>query len=316
MTVTSLKGKILGYNQNHLLFNGRPVGTLASVGGKTFYVNSAINGEDGLSPETAMGTLDEAFARCTANKGDLILVMPNHSETITGAGGIAHDVAGVSVVGLGTGNQRPRFLMDAATTVTYAITADDAYIENLVFASGHSNVVTCFTTTKKHTWINAVEFENNTTNEDFLTCIKATSTTNNDSDGLRVTNCRWITSDADDLEFIEINANLDGLVVSDNFVVSAGTASPLILVAAGKLLTGADVGWNRLVNANTSGELFTSNNGTTNTGIFHNNYVGHADVTGAHDPGWDSAGYRLFGNLSASTHAVSGFVLPAIDVDL
>lgn len=286
--------------------------------GNRFFVdsNNGNANNTGKSPNEAITTLDAAFALCTANNGDVIYVMPNHAETITGAAGIAHDVAGVSVVGLGFGNQRPRFLMDASTAVTYAITADDAYLTNLVFASGHSNVVACITTTKKHTWLDGLEFENNTANEDFLTCIKATSTTDNDSDGLRVTNCRWITSDADDLEFIEINANLDGFVCSDNFVHTAGTASPLILVATGKILTGAVISWNRLSNRMTANELFISNDGTTNTGIIDNNYVGHSDVTGTHDPGWDGGGWRLFNNLSVSVDNLQGVLVPAADVDL
>lgn len=277
--------------------------------------NNGVSTNSGKSPAEAITTLDAAFALCTANNGDVIYVMPNHSETITGAGGIAHDVAGVSVIGLGTGSQRPEFLMDGGTTVTYAITADDAYIENLVFRSGHSNVVTCFTTTKKYSWFNHITFLNNTTNEDFLTCIKATSTTDNDSDGLRVEECRWITSDSDDLEFIEINANLNGLIVKDNFVVTAGTASPLILVATGKLLTGALIEGNKLQNKMTANELFFSNDGSTNTGIAANNYCAHRDVTSTHDLGLESSGIDIFNLWSTSTAALQGGVIPAADVN-
>lgn len=286
--------------------------------GNRFFVDS-VNGastNSGKSPAEAITTLDAAFALCTANNGDIIYVMPKHSETITGAGGIAHDVAGVSVVGLGQGGQRPTFLMDGATTVTYAVTAADAYIENLIFVSGHSNVVACITTTKADTAIVSCEFRNNTTNEDFLTPIKATSTTTGACDGLRVEDCRWVTIDTDDLEFIEINGTCDRVKINGNFVHNMGTASPLILVATGKILTGSEIGWNMLSNRMTANELFLSNDGTTNTGIVHNNYVGHADVTGAHDAGWEGGGWRLFNNLSVSTDALSGFPLPAIDVNL
>jgi len=288
-----------------------------TFGGNVFWVNSATgsNGQKGTR-DRPFATLDYAIGRCTANNGDVIMIAPNHAETITGVAGIAADIAGITVIGLGVGNQRPRFLMDGGTTVTFAITAADFYIENCVFAAGHSNVVTCFTSTKAHTKIIRCEFENNTTNEDFLTCIKHTSTTNNDGDGLTVIGCRWITSDADDLEFIEINATLNGLIVRDNFVHTAGTASPLILVATGKILTGGHISWNSLSNRMTANELFISNDGTTNTGIIDNNYVGHSDVTGAHDPGWATGGWRLFNNLSTSVHDLQGVVVPAADVDL
>jgi len=318
MSYHSIYGQHVGYRSGQLVVDGKPMGPFpASLGGSTFYVNSAVDGTDGRSPATAFGTLDEAFAKCTANKGDVIVVMPNHSETVTGAGGITHDVAGVSVIGLYSAyNQRPRFLMDAGTTVTYLISAADAYVSGLEFASGHSNVATCFDVTAVGAHINDCKFRNNTTNEDFLVCITASGATRT-GDGLKVTNCDWYTTDTDDSAMISIVDDLADLVVWDNHMVtSSATAAQLIKVTAGQLLLNADIGWNRLVNAMTSGELFISNDGTTNTGIIHNNYVGHADVTGAHDPGWDAGGFRLFNNYSTSVDNLQGVLIPAADVNL
>jgi hypothetical protein len=294
---------------------GLPV--LNTYGGNVFWVSSAT-GSDGNkgTRDRPFATLDYAIGRCTDNNGDIIILMPNHAETITGAGGITADVAGITITSMGGYNQRARFLMDAATTVTFAISAADVTVHNCVFASGHSNVVTCFAITAAGASIIDCEFANNTTNEDFLTCIKATSTTDNNADGLMVKGCTWVTSDADDLEFLEINANLHRLDFHYNDIVTAGTASPAILVATGKILTGANIGWNALQNAMTANELFISNDGTTNTGIIHNNYVGHADVTGAHDPGWDGGGFRLFQNLSTSVDNLQGLLIPTGDVNL
>lgn len=285
--------------------------------GNIYWVSST-RGSDGNrgTRDRPFGTINKAISVCTANNGDHVMVMPGHTETLSAAGSIAHSIAGVSVIGLGQGTNRPTLTWGTAATATYAITAADAYIENLVCVGNLSNVVAGFTTTKKGTWLNGLQFQNAGANLDFLTPVKATSTTDNDSDDLTVTNCRWHTIDTDNLEFIEINAHVARFRCYNNFVVNAGTASPMILVATGKLLTGADIGWNRLVNAMTANELFISNDGTTNSGIVHNNYVGHADVTGAHDPGWDGGGFRLFNNLSTSVDNLSGFVMPAIDVNL
>jgi hypothetical protein len=317
MSYHSIYGNLVGYSNGQLLVNGSPVGSLpASLGGNTFYVDSAVDATDGRSPATAFGTLDEAFAKCTANQGDIIYVMPNHAETITGAGGITHDVAGVSVIGVGNYNQRPRFLMDAGTAVTYLISAADAVVSNLEFASGHSNVVTCFDVTAVGAHIDRCKFRNNTTNEDFLVCITASGATTT-GNGLKVTNCDWYTTDTDDSAMISVVDDLHDLVVWNNHMVtSSATAAQLIKCTAGQLLLNADIGWNRLVNAMTSGELFISNDGTTNTGIIHNNYVGHADVTGAHDGGWDGGGFRLFNNLSTSVDNLQGVVAPAADANL
>ncbi len=319
----SIVGNRFGLGPNGPIYEGRILGSWpVGLGrGKTIYVDSAVAGSDGSSPNTALATLDAAFAKCTANQGDTIVVMPNHAETITGAAGIAHDVAGVSVIGLGRYNQRPRFLMDGGTTVTYAISAADAVVSGLEFASGHSNVATCFDVTAVGALIDNIKFRNNTTNEDFLTCIKATGADASAS-GLEVTRCDWYTTDTDDAAMITFvgsaaDVRVGGTPESGNrMITSSATAAQMITVATGKLLTNADIGWNKLVNAMTTGELFISNDGTTNTGIVHNNYVGHADVTGTHDAGWEGGGWRLFNNLSVSTDALSGFPLPAIDVNL
>jgi hypothetical protein len=320
----SIYGRTLGTDgANTLLFNGRPVGSYAPAGpkGKVFFVDSQVAGSDGTSPDTALATLDSAFALCTANQGDTIYVMPNHAETVTGAGGITHDVAGVSVIGLGTYRQRPRFLMDAGTSVTYLISAADAFVQNLEFASGHSNVATCFDVTAVGAHIDNCKFGNNTTNEDFLLCISA-SGADNTADGLTVTRCRWYTTDTDDSAMISFTGSASDVMIGghhgtgNRMISSSATAAQLVTVATGKILTNTEIGWNICINAMTAGELFISNDGTTNTGIIHDNYSGHADVTGAHDNGWTTGGWRLFNNLSTSTHAVSGVVLPAIDVDL
>lgn len=311
-TRTSIHGRALGFDKTHLYLHGRPVGSALVGRGKTFYVDSAIDGTGGENPDEAVGTLDEAFALCTANRGDIIVVMPNHAETITGAAGIAHDVAGVSVVGLGVGSQRPRFLMDGGTSVTYAISAADAYVGNLVFASGHADVVTCFNVTASGAWIDACEFEDNTADENFVTEIKATSTTDNNADDLKVTNCRAMTPDASGAEFIEIAADLDGLVATGNFVCKdAGTAAGFIVCATGKDLTNCRIESNRLVSGATSGDIFINNDTAANSGIVAFNLVGHHDADAAAP--FDVDGVRFFENYAVGVDTGSALLLPAVD---
>lgn len=312
----SIHGNVLRYDANNLYLHGRIVGNALTGRGKFIYVDSAVDGASGANPSEAVGTLDEAFALCTANQGDTIVVMPNHSETITGAGGIAHDVAGVSVIGLGVGNQRPRFLMDGGTTVTYAISAADAYVENLVFAAGHADIVACFDVTGVHAHIHNCEFVDNVADENFksaITCSGADGTAN----GLRVTNNYFYTPDAATLGFILTTGDVTGAVVTDNVVISEGTGlATLITCATGKDLKGVRVLRNFLSSKATSGNLFISNDTASpnNSGIIAHNRCRHADTTTSHTMG-AVGGCGFFDNLSASTDAVSGFVLPAIDVD-
>lgn len=319
MTYISIHGKKVGYNSRGLLFDGRPVGGSMPSGlgrGKTWYVDSAVGGADGSSPDTALATLDSAFAKCVANQGDAIIVMPNHAETITGAGGITHDVAGVSVIGLGVGNQRPRFLMDAGTAVTYLISAADAYVENLVFAAGHADIATCFNVTGVGATIKGCEFVDNVANENFLSAISA-SGADNTADMLTVEDCFFYSADAATLGFIMTTGDVAQMKVLRNTVISEGTGlATLITCATGKDLKGVRVMWNFLSSKATAGNLFISNDTASpnNSGIIAHNRCRHADVTTTHTMG-AVGGCGFFDNLSTSLDSASGFVLPAIDTD-
>lgn len=283
---------------------------LNGYAGKVFWVNSATgsNGNAGTR-QKPFGTLDYAIGRCTANKGDVIMVMPDHAETITGAGGITADIAGITIIGMGTFNQRPRFLMDGATTVTFAISAADVTVHNCVFAAGHADIVTCFAITAAGATISSCEFVNNVVDENFLTEIKATSTTDNNADGLKVINCRAYTVDASALEFIELNSDINGFVALNNFVSKdAATAGKFILCATGKDINNCHIEGNRHVTGMTAGDLFIDNDTTANTGIVAWNFIGHHDVAGAVPI--DCDGVRLFQNYAAFEDATQGTLQP------
>lgn len=53
-------------------------------------------------------TIDEAVGSCTASRGDSIIVAPGHVETVAAAAGLALDKAGISLIGLGYGEDRPQ----------------------------------------------------------------------------------------------------------------------------------------------------------------------------------------------------------------
>ena len=286
--------------------------------GSVFFVDSStgLNANAGDSPSTAFATLDWAIGKCTANKGDTIYLMPNHAETITGVGGITADVAGINIVGLGKYNQRPRFLMDGAATVTFAVSAADVSISNVLFAAGHSDVAKCFDVTGVGFTCDNCEFVQNTTNENFLTVFEASGAANT-ADGLTVTNCKSYTVDASTVGFISMIDDSIGLTVIGNTVITEGTGlATMVTVATGKDIRACKIVGNFLSSKATAGNLFISNDTASpnNSGIIAHNRCRHADVTTSHTMG-AVGGCGFFDNLSASTDAVSGFVLPAVDVD-
>lgn len=306
-----------------VVIRGMPL-TMAHPG-RVFWVSNAAaaeiqgqrtgsDGNDGTF-NAPFATLDYAIGRCTASRGDIIMVKPGHAENIATATAMALDVAGVAVVGLGSYSLRPTFSLITATTAEMAITAANVSLVNIIVRANLADVVRGVSTNAAGTTLLNVAFLDAGADLNVLTPIKAIGTTDNSSDGLEVRNCKWFSPDALSVEFIEINANLDNLVIEGNQAVTSGTASPLFLVAGTKITRGMSCTWNYLQNANAAGDIAFDNGGATNSGIIAHNRIGHADVTGVHVLG-AVAGARFFDNLSVSTDALSGFVLPAIDVDL
>lgn len=103
--------------------------------GSIFWVDSNT-GTDGAgygrNPDAPVATIDYAIGLCTANKGDVIFVMPQHAETVTTA--ITADVAGISIIGLGHGRNIPTITGNAAIDAL-TVTAADVTIKNLIFAA-------------------------------------------------------------------------------------------------------------------------------------------------------------------------------------
>lgn len=315
--IVSLHGKRLQLTPTGLEVDGRLVGTPFVGRGKTFYVHSSVAGTDGRSPRSAVATIDAAINLCTASQGDTIVVLPGHSEAITTAGAITADIAGISIIGLGTGAQRPKVSFGAAAA-TFVVSAANVLIQNLVFEANFLNVAVGISFAADGMTVRDCLFRNAGASLNFVNPIKTSSATSNACDDTTVEGCRWLCGgDTAGGAFIACTGTNVRWSVMRNMVNNPATATAQLLsVSTGKVLTDTEIGWNMLFNMMTANELFISNDGTTNTGIVHNNYVGHADVTGTHDAGWEAGGWRLFNNLSASVDSLSGFPLPAIDVNL
>jgi hypothetical protein len=289
------------------------VGGSIPLGPRTFFVDSQTgsNGNTGAY-DNPLATLDFAIGKCRAGYGDNVVMKQGHAETITGVGGVTADVADISIIGLGTGAQRPRLLMDGAATVTFLITAAGVTVSNFIMAAGHADIVAGIGVSAAGVTINAIEFVNNVADENFLTEIKCTSTTDGNADNLTVTNCRAFTIDAGALEFIEINADLDGATIKNNFVCKdAATAGKFILQATGKDLRNLDCGYNVHMTGMTTGDLFIDNDTTVNSGVVYNNLIGSHDT--AAPVTVDCDGVRQFLNYSAASDTASGRLWPAVE---
>lgn len=103
--------------------------------GQTFFVSSAQSG-DGSSATNARSTIDAAVGLCVANRGDRIVVLPGHVETVTAAAGLDLDVAGITLIGVGTGSLRPTINFTTAVGADMDVDAANITMVNFLFTGG------------------------------------------------------------------------------------------------------------------------------------------------------------------------------------
>lgn len=104
--------------------------------GKVFWVSSVSgrNSPDyGSSPETPFASIVYAVTKCVTNRGDMIVVMPLHQESITAAGTLTISKNGISVVGLGNPNVRPSINFSALVGATVAVSGVGVSFQNVTF---------------------------------------------------------------------------------------------------------------------------------------------------------------------------------------
>jgi hypothetical protein len=82
-------------------------------------------GDDPLRP---FSTVAQGLSKCRANRGDMVIVLPGHAETITTA--ITMSTAGVTLLGLGVGRSRPAFTSSGAIDLVN-VTAAECRIEGV-----------------------------------------------------------------------------------------------------------------------------------------------------------------------------------------
>lgn len=300
---------------NGVTIRGMPI--LNAYPGATYWVDSnAVHSGNKGTFARPFTTIALAVAAAKASAGDLVMVKAGHAETISAAGGIALSKAGVAIIGLGVGRLRPTITLGTLTSATMTVTGANVALKNFRFKSALLNVVAALNVTAVGFSCEDVEFCETSSILTFKSAITCSGAANT-ADDLYVARCRFRSQAAGTLGFILTTDDINNLEVINNVVISEGTGlATLITNATGKDMTQCLITGNVLSSKATAGNLFISNDTASpnNSGIIADNYCGHADVTAGHILGV-VGGCRMFNNLSVSTDALSGFVIPAIDVD-
>lgn len=305
---------------NGITLRGVPIQNLYP--GEVFWVNNStvlakqgVGGSDQNKGtyQKPKSTIAGAIDACTASRGDVIIVMPGHSETIETDGGLALDTAGVAIVGLGVGTLRPKIVVDTLAAAAITVTAANVTLQNFVIEASFADITNAIDVTAAQFSLLECEFTEEGANLNFLDYVHCSSTTDNASDGLRIEGCVGTAIDAAQNSFLNIKADLDRLVFNDNFYSSShANTLAMILCATGKDLTDCQILRNRCNSVGkTSGDIIVDNDTTANTGIVAFNVGGHADTAAMVLV--DCDGVRLFENYSNSTNTTSGAIQPAAD---
>lgn len=301
--------------------------------GEVFWVNNstvlakgAIAGSDGNAGtyNAPFSTLAYALTKCTANRGDIIMIMPGHAESITSATALSLNVAGVGIFGLGTGTKRPTFTYTTADTATIRVDAANVSIKGCRFVANFLGVVSAFTLGAVAAAPAFCLEENEFTDTSAVLNFKAivTTTVSVDANDLAIRK-NLIRADATTKSTapIVILNTMTGLRVLDNEVynsVAQNNVSQLVSHAA-LVMTDMIVARNKVYCVNTdtaTGAVLVSTTATTGSGLIHDNTVRALDVAAAILVTATAVQYGMFNNLyTGETSLASGFVLPAIGTD-
>ena len=173
--------------------------------GNVWWVNNANAAASdttgfGRTPNAPFATLNFALNSAnntglTANNGDMVYVGPGHIETVTaaagttpGTSGFTANVAGVTVVGLGTGRARPQITFGTATTAQVLVSAANFCIKNIVFTHTLDAIAAAVKVTGTDFFMQGCEWDINTGTTGIVKGILTAAT----ADRFRVEDTRFI----------------------------------------------------------------------------------------------------------------------------
>jgi hypothetical protein len=299
---------------NGVSIRGMPL--LSAYPGNVFWVDS-VNGADGNNGtfQYPFATVSKAVSFCTAARGDIIVCKAGHVETISSATSLLMTISSVAVVGLGTGNHRPKFNYTTADTAAIVVSADNVSFTNCQFTSSFLSVARAITlTTAKFFTLQSCTFIDTAAATDFLQCVVGTGGANT-TDGLTVTDCQWfglgVTSV---LSFCTLaNANDQVSFLRNRFITERTGDFPVALIVTTGASTNIEFGNNVTISKQTASTLgILAGLGASSTGVAYNNYAGSL-VTASDILFTTTVGIFPFENRVSGVVGKTGFVIPAVD---
>lgn len=202
---------------------------LGPITGETFYV-----AKDGIQARTWLDgrvpgdhlflTIDAAINKCVAERGDVIIVAPGHTEDVVAAAGIDVDVANVSIIGLGNGDDRPTINFTTATTADIDIDAANILIENIYFdLTGIDKLAAAIDVNAANFTLKNCEILMADSDGQAVNAITTEAAAHN----LKILNCKILAPNAGADDGINITGAINGAEIKNCFIAGDFAVAPI-----------------------------------------------------------------------------------------
>lgn len=178
-----------------------------------YYVSSVTGAStnSGKTQTKPLATVAQALEKCTASRGDIILVMPGHVETLATAAALTVNKIGTQVIGLGFGTLRPTFsFTDTASQVI--LSSANTGMHNCIFTCAVDSLVNGFSITAPGVGFTYNTFNYTSTN-DSLMWIATTAA----ADDFVFQHNYCLADHVGPTEFIRL-VGADRAIITDNFI--------------------------------------------------------------------------------------------------
>lgn len=246
--------------------------SIARHPGDIWFVGSTVVGAAdaegwGYSPDAPFLTLVYALTRCTASQGDVIYLLPGHVETVVTAG-LAINVAGIAIRGIGEGLLQPIVDLTEAIGTTVTVSGASVEFEGVFFRANFEDITVAITLAATDATFRKCRFEGvlaDTHNAVIWIQDGAAATT----DRITVEDCKFVDYDAANTHAINFAGTGTQHVFRRNRLI--GSWSTYAIGGAGAIIA-ADISDNYVYNISAGADVGLSLAAAT-TGVCMNNRI-------------------------------------------
>jgi hypothetical protein len=236
--------------------------------GSIFFVHSGTGTNAagyGNNPDSPVASIDYAVGLCTADKGDVVYVMPGHAETVSAAAGLDLDVAGITIRGIGSGSLQPTVTLDTADTADVDVDAANITVENVHFRANFADIAAAIDVNADDFTLRKCRFSDVATNMNAKIWVQDAAA--GGSDRITIEDCHVVAIDAANTHFVNFAGTGTGHIIRRNVLM--GDWGTMCIGGAG-VVTNAVVVENYIQNAATDNDSCI-NFAATATGICSRN---------------------------------------------